>query len=177
MSKLVVTLSVVISLFVAGITYADTQYLPIIRIDPTPTATSTPPPTLTPLPTNTPTPTNQTALVTNVVDGDTIDVSINGTEFRVRYIGMDTPEIGEPCYQQATAYNSQLVLGKTVILERDVSETDRFGRLLRYVYVDDTFVNGRAKLLCQNKFILVCHGHHNDHTTAAPPCGKLPPIN
>ena len=83
----------------------------------------------------------QAARVTNVIDGDTIDVQINGETFRVRYVGVNTPERDEPCYSEASAANRALVGGQNVILVRDVSETDRFDRLLRYVYVGDTFVN------------------------------------
>ncbi len=82
-----------------------------------------------------------TARVTRVIDGDTI--TIEGG-YRVRYIGMDTPEI----YPQLEAFgpealeaNREMVEGKIVRLERDVSETDKYGRLLRYIYVDDIFVN------------------------------------
>lgn len=103
-----------------------------------PTAAPTSPP---PAPTAAPSG-EETAVVTNVVDGDTIDVSINGAGYRVRYIGMDTPETGATCGAEATAANAALVSGQTVRLVRDVSETDRYGRLLRYVYVGDTFVNG-----------------------------------
>ena len=85
----------------------------------------------------------QQARVVNVVDGDTIDVLIDGQEFRLRYIGMDTPERREPGYVEATAANVALVSGKSVMLEKDISETDRFGRLLRYVYVDGEMVNAR----------------------------------
>ena len=78
----------------------------------------------------------------NIVDGDTIDIEMNGQRYRVRYIGMDTPEQGDPFFAEATEANRQLVEGKTVTLEKDVSETDRYGRLLRYVYLEDgTFVN------------------------------------
>ncbi len=86
-------------------------------------------------------------LVTRVIDGDTIEVSIAGTIYTVRYIGLDVPELDDkrPEYcapaQEATRYNRQLVEGKTVRLEKDISETDKYGRLLRYVYVDDIFVN------------------------------------
>ncbi|MEQ8674891.1 MAG: thermonuclease family protein [Aggregatilineales bacterium] len=83
----------------------------------------------------------QAARVTNVIDGDTIDVQINGETFRVRYVGVNTPERDEPCYTEAGAANRALVGGQNVILVRDVSETDRFDRLLRYVYVGDIFVN------------------------------------
>lgn len=83
----------------------------------------------------------QRALVTHVIDGDTIDVLIDGDEYRVRYIGINTPERDESCYQDATNANAAFVRGQTVTLVRDVSETDRYGRLLRYVYVGSTFVN------------------------------------
>lgn len=79
--------------------------------------------------------------VTNVVDGDTIDVSMNGTEYRVRYVGVNTPERDEVCYREATNANSALVMGQTVTLVRDTSDTDRYGRLLRYVYVNGVNVN------------------------------------
>lgn len=82
--------------------------------------------------------------VTKVVDGDTIELSTGET---VRYIGIDTPETVDPkrpvgCYgKEASNKNKELVLGKAVTLEKDVSETDKYGRLLRYVYVDSLFVN------------------------------------
>lgn len=94
----------------------------------------------------------QEAQVINVVDGDTINVLINGAEFRVRYILVDTPETKhpdkgvEPFGPEADQANRQLVEGKVVHLEKDVSETDRYGRLLRYVYVDGKMVN--EELLC-----------------------------
>lgn len=81
------------------------------------------------------------AEVTRVIDGDTIEASIDGSLRRVRYIGIDTPERIECYFQEATMRNAALVEGKSVRLERDVSETDRYGRLLRYVYVGDLFVN------------------------------------
>jgi endonuclease YncB( thermonuclease family) len=88
-----------------------------------------------------------TPLVTRVIDGDTIEVNIAGTTYKVRYIGIDTPELDDKrpefcaLAQEATRYNRQLVEGKTVRLEKDITETDQYGRLLHYVYVDDTFVN------------------------------------
>ncbi len=83
----------------------------------------------------------ETARVTQVIDGDTI--TIEGG-YRVRYIGIDTPEIRpvpEAYGLEAWQANRELVENKEVRLERDVSETDKYGRLLRYVYVGDTFVN------------------------------------
>ncbi len=85
--------------------------------------------------------TGDTGAVVRVIDGDTIDVSLNGQTFRVRYIGMNTPESDQVCYQEATNANAALVQGKTVRLVKDVSETDIYNRLLRYVYVGDIFVN------------------------------------
>jgi micrococcal nuclease len=81
------------------------------------------------------------------VDGDTIDVLVGGATYRVRYIGVDTPETVDPrrpvqCYgREASQRNRELVEGKTVELEKDVSETDKYGRLLRYVWVDGEMVN------------------------------------
>jgi micrococcal nuclease len=79
--------------------------------------------------------------VTRIIDGDTIDVTINGQPFTVRYIGVNTPERDEVCYSEARIANAALVQGQIVQLVRDVSDTDRFGRMLRYVYVGSTFVN------------------------------------
>jgi len=86
-------------------------------------------------------------VVTRVIDGDTIEVDIAGTLYRVRYIGIDTPELDDErpefcaLAQEATRHNRQLVEGQEVYLEKDISETDKYGRLLRYVYVNDIFVN------------------------------------
>jgi len=85
--------------------------------------------------------------VTRVIDGDTIEVDIAGTIYKVRYIGIDTPELDDKrpefcaLAQKATRYNRQLVERGTIRLEKDVSETDRYGRLLRYIYEGDTFAN------------------------------------
>jgi micrococcal nuclease len=81
------------------------------------------------------------ATVVDVVDGDTIKVDLDGETYKVRYIGMDTPERDRPFYEEATAKNAGLVDGQTVLLVKDVSETDKYDRLLRYVFVGDTFVN------------------------------------
>lgn len=80
------------------------------------------------------------AKVVRVIDGDTIIID---TGQHIRYIGMNTPEMETfECYAtEASEINRELVLGKIVKLKKDVSETDKYGRLLRYVYVDDTFVD------------------------------------
>ncbi len=78
--------------------------------------------------------------MTRVVDGDTVDVDLDGVTRRVRYIGMDTPEVYggvEPFGREASAFNSEIVMGKHVCLEKDVSEVDRYQRLLRYIWLPD----------------------------------------
>jgi endonuclease YncB( thermonuclease family) len=108
-------------------------------------ATAPLPATPSPTPEATFGPTGQTteAKVVRVVDGDTIVVAYGGREYKVRYIGMDTPETVDPSSPvqwmgpQASAANESLVAGKTVVLETDVSDTDRYGRLLRYVWLTD----------------------------------------
>lgn len=94
-------------------------------------------PAPSPTPASSPSPPREKAEVVAVVDGDTIRVRIGGREFTVRYIGIDTPdEVGRPYASEATEANRRLVGGRAVELEKDVSETDGFGRLLRYVYVE-----------------------------------------
>lgn len=73
-------------------------------------------------------------VVVKVIDGDTIKLSDGRA---VRYINVDTPEL-EACFgEEAKVINEKLVAGKTVRLEKDTNEMDRFGRLLAYVYVKD----------------------------------------
>jgi micrococcal nuclease len=87
------------------------------------------------------------AQVVRVVDGDTIVVVMDGVESRLRYIGVNTPETVDPrrpveCYgREASQRNRELVEGQTVELEKDVSETDQYDRLLRYVWVNGDMVN------------------------------------
>ncbi|NUM25684.1 MAG: thermonuclease family protein [Candidatus Buchananbacteria bacterium] len=87
---------------------------------------------------------DESFLVIRVIDGDTVELE-DGS--RVRYIGIDTPETVDPskpvqCFgKEASQKNTELVLNKQVRLEKDISDKDRYGRLLRYVYVGDTFVN------------------------------------
>jgi len=94
----------------------------------------------------------QYGVVSRVVDGDTI-VLEDGR--KVRYIGIDTPESVHPttpveCYAlEAKLANEELVLNKRVRLEKDVTDTDRYHRLLRYVYIDDISVN---EYLVENGF-------------------------
>lgn len=79
------------------------------------------------------------AKVTRIVDGDTIVVNIQGTEKKVRMIGMNTPESTtkiEKFGKEASNYTTQKLTDKTVYLEKDVNETDKYGRLLRYVWLE-----------------------------------------
>lgn len=103
-------------------------------------------------------------LVTKVIDGDTIEVDIDGQIQKVRLIGIDTPETVDPrravgCFgKKASDETKRLLSGKNVILIKDVSETDKYNRLLRYVFLplgngENLFVNdylirqGFAKIL------------------------------
>jgi micrococcal nuclease len=91
------------------------------------------------------------ALVTRVVDGDTVEVQLGGREEDVRYIGVDTPESvapGQPveCYgNDASEFNRSLVEGERVRLEYGAERRDVYGRLLAYVYLRGDLVN--AELL------------------------------
>ncbi len=91
------------------------------------------------------------ATVVSVSDGDTVRVEIDGQPQTVRLILIDTPETRKPnspveCFgPEATARTkAMLPKGRTVYLEKDVSETDRYGRLLRYVWFEGR--DGRAYL-------------------------------
>jgi len=104
------------------------------------------------------------AVVTKVVDGDTIAVNLGGMEKTVRLIGIDTPETVDPrrpvgCFgKEASNKAKELLSGKEIILQKDVSDTDKYQRLLRYVFLplpegETLFVNdylvreGYAKVL------------------------------
>ncbi len=121
---------------------------PTLTASPTSTQVVANTPTVTLTPTRTPTSRNiEEATVIGVVSGDTIDVLIDGVNYRVNYImavapALDDPETGpEPFGPEALELNRSLVEGKQVQLEKDERETDEAGRLLRYVYVDDLMVN------------------------------------
>ena len=89
-------------------------------------------------------PTKYKAKIVRVIDGDTIKLETGEV---VRYIGIDTPETVHPskpvqCYgKEASDKNREFVEGKEVKLEKDISETDKYNRLLRYVWLGDTLVN------------------------------------
>ena len=115
---------------------------------PTPAPSAAPSTTSAPAPTPEVAPTTEKAVaparaagsesgpVVKVVDGDTIDVATaNGTE-RIRIIGLDTPEIGECGFSEASAAMADLVAGRSVQLVRDPTQDnrDRYGRLVRHVH-------------------------------------------
>jgi micrococcal nuclease len=96
-------------------------------------------------------PASARVFVDRVVDGDTIEVELDGVAEDVRYIGVDTPETVKPdspveCFgPQASSFNHRLVEGRQVRLVFGVERRDIYDRLLAYVYFDHRFVN--AELL------------------------------
>lgn len=108
----------------------------------TETAPKTQAPEVAPEPELTPPPSVQTvtASVTRIVDGDTIEVRMpDGSVEKIRFIGVDTPESTtqtEPYGQEASAFTSQALTGKTVYLETDAELRDRYGRLLAHVWLE-----------------------------------------
>lgn len=98
------------------------------------------------------------ALVVRVIDGDTVE--IEGGQ-RVRYIGIDTPEIARPTEpaeyfgEEAAEKNRALVEGRIVSLESDVAVRDEYGRWLRYVWLGDTMINAElVRLGCAYAYSL-----------------------
>jgi len=93
------------------------------------------------------------ALVTRVIDGDTIEVLLNGKLEVVRYILVDAPELGTKAGARAKEANRKLVEGQRVTLVKDKGDKDHYGRLLRYVYANGRFINkeifrrGHAKIM------------------------------
>jgi len=85
--------------------------------------------------------------VVRVVDGDTIHVKVGERVEKVRYIGVNTPEVHhptkgeEPGGREAACVNRDLVAGRQVRLELDAQTHDRYGRVLAYVWVDGAMIN------------------------------------
>jgi micrococcal nuclease len=94
-----------------------------------------------------PPPRSATAYVVRAVDGDTIEVRLDGRAEDVRYIGVDTPETVKPgtpvqCFgPRAHRFNDRLVAGRRVRLDFDAERRDVYGRLLAYVHLGRRFVN------------------------------------
>jgi micrococcal nuclease len=80
------------------------------------------------------------ATVAAVIDGDTIRLDDGRT---VRYLGVNTPEYGQPFYEEAKRFNEQLVAGKPIRLETHDRKRDRYSRELAYVFVDDVLINSQ----------------------------------
>ncbi|KKP91742.1 MAG: Nuclease (SNase domain protein) [Parcubacteria group bacterium GW2011_GWA1_36_12] len=76
--------------------------------------------------------------VIKIVDGDTITLSNNE---KIRLIGINTEERGQKCYQEATDRLSELILNKKVKLETDIDKTDKYGRSLRFVFLENENIN------------------------------------
>lgn len=77
------------------------------------------------------------AFVASVTDGDTVRIDLGLDREPVRLVGINAPELGEPGSAEARAELDRVVDDLEVVLERDVSDRDQFGRLLRYVWVED----------------------------------------
>jgi micrococcal nuclease len=94
-----------------------------------------------------PPPRSASAYVLRAVDGDTIEVTVDGEHEDVRYIGVDTPETVKPgtpvqCFgPRAHRFNARLVTHQRVRLVFGVERRDVYGRLLAYVYLGNRFVN------------------------------------
>ncbi len=110
------------------------------------------------------------ATVTKVIDGDTITVDINGNTQNVRLIGVNTPETKHPKKgveyygKEASDFTKSQLTGKTVYLQKDVSETDKYGRLLRFVWLNKpSSINPTKDEIEKNMFnsILVKNGYAN----------------
>lgn len=77
-------------------------------------------------------------IISKVIDGDTIKLKTGET---VRLLGINAPEKGQPYYEEATNRLKELVEGKEVALERDIDDKDKYGRLLRYIFVNGENIN------------------------------------
>lgn len=82
------------------------------------------------------------ASVVRVIDGDTIHVMVSGKKYKLRMIGVDTPETVHPSKpvqfygKEASDYTKKQLKDRTVYLQKDLSDTDKYGRLLRYVWLE-----------------------------------------
>ena len=81
----------------------------------------------------------QEAYVTKIIDGDTIGVTIDGKYYKVRFIGINCPEYTkeiEPYGKEATEYTNEKLYNKTIYLQKDITDTDDYDRLLRYIWLE-----------------------------------------
>lgn len=138
-------LALLVTWAVAAVSLTTMSPLLAHRASPAPSAAtpSTAPPATTPTSSMMAAPTRESAVVSYVFDGDTIEARESAGTMRVRVLGINAPEIahdGKPaqCYgPEAAARDRALVLGKPVTLTSDPTQpaTDRYGRQLRYVDV------------------------------------------
>ena len=76
--------------------------------------------------------------VSRIIDGDTFEMSSGEI---IRLLCINAPEKGEKGYEESTEFLELLILNKEVKLESDISNKDVYGRLLRYVFLNETFIN------------------------------------
>ena len=95
-------------------------------------------------------------LVIKVVDGDTLEIN---TRERIRLSGINTPEKKECYYKEAKDALTNLTLNKTVYIQQDITNKDKYGRLLRYIYLDDLLVN---EYLVENGYARVFDKYKED---------------
>ncbi|MEG1990418.1 MAG: thermonuclease family protein [Clostridia bacterium] len=103
------------------------------------------------------------AYVSRIVDGDTIEVIISNKKYKVRFIGVNCPEYTskvEYYGKESTEYTTNLLKNKYVYLEKDISNTDKYNRLLRYIWLE--IPNNNSVEETQNKMfnsILLSNGY------------------
>ena len=97
--------------------------------------------------------------VLKVIDAITIQVKINEKKFTVKYLGLDIPNNVDPYInQKAIDLNNYLVNGRTIQLEKDIIDSDKFGNLLRYVYADGEMINQKILI---NGYASLANDQHN----------------
>lgn len=94
--------------------------------------------------------------VTKIIDGDTIDIN---TSERIRFSGINAAEKGKCYYKEAKEKVKELIYGKDVFIEKDIDNKDKYGRLLRYIYLGNLNVN---KYLVENGYVIVFDKYKDD---------------
>jgi len=111
------------------------------------------------------------AYVSRIVDGDTVEVTIDSKKYKVRFIGINCPEYTskiEYYGKESTEYTSSMLINKYVFLEKDISETDKYDRLLRYVWLEIPISNSIEEIKSKMfNGLLVSNGYAN--ATIYPP--------
>lgn len=118
---------------------------------------------------------NKKYQVSSVIDGDTFEVNIDKKIVRIRMIGIDTPETVDPrkpvqCFgKEASDKSKELLLGHSVTLQTDKSQSilDKYGRVLSYVYLHDSFSGNSSNIstssIFMNEFLLK-EGYAREYT-------------